>query len=258
MSLIERLRKSTVQVTDGRGHGAGVAWDADGAIVTNAHVIRGRSLRVIGADGQSAPARIVKHDSERDLALLETELRVPPASIGDSSALRPGEIVFAVGNPRGHAGAVTMGTIHAIGPLQLGARTNWIQADVHLAPGNSGGLLANAAGELIGINTMVMNGLGLAISSNEVRRFINGEVERVRLGVEMIPSREGLVVVGIEHASLAERAHVLIGDVLRCTAGELRDLLAGIQQNGSADIPILRGGKAKTLRVHLGTEARAA
>jgi serine protease Do len=258
MEIIEKLRQSTLQVGNGRGHGAGIAWGSGGAVVTNAHVLRGNTVRVTDAQGLTAPARVVKLDQERDLALLETSLALQPAALADSAAIRPGQIVLAVGNPLGRTGAVTMGMIHAVGPLDFASRRNWIQADIHLAPGNSGGLLANAEGQVIGINTMIFNGLGLAIPSNEAQSFVSGESGRVRLGVEMIPAAEGLVIVGIERGSLAERAQVLIGDILRCTPNELQELLAQMQREGSADIPILRGGQKKTLRVHLRREARAA
>jgi serine protease Do len=262
MSLVEQLRQSTVQVANGSqnsvGSGAGIVWDAGGRIVTNAHVLRSNTVRVIDAHGRAAAARVLRRDAERDLALLETSLALPPVSFANSASIKPGQIVLAVGNPLGKAGAVTMGMIHAVGPLSFGPRRNWIQADVHLAPGNSGGLLANAEGEVIGINTMIFNGLGLAIPSNEAQSFARGETERVRLGVEMIPGREGLIIVGIDPGSLAERAQVMIGDVLRCTAEELRDLLSEVKRSGAADIPVLRGGQKKTLRVHTAQEARAA
>jgi serine protease Do len=121
---------------------------------------------------------------------------------------------------------------------------------VRLAPGYSGGILADAEGRVIGINTMIFHGLGLAIPSNEVRDFVSGVADTVRLGVEMIPVREGLMVVGTERGSLAERSGVRIGDLLRVTPEKLRQLLSDVKVKGSADIPILRGGQMKTLRVH--------
>jgi serine protease Do len=86
-------------------------------------------------------------------------------------------------------------------------------------------LLANAEGQVIGINTMIFHGLGLAIPSNEAQSFVRGEGERGRLGLELIRVREGLVVVGIERGSLAERAKVRIGDILQGTPNDLRDFL---------------------------------
>jgi serine protease Do len=174
--LIERLRGSTVQVLSGRGGGSGVVWDAQDTIVTNAHVAPGRSAEIVDFSGRRRPVRIVKRDRERDLAWLEvSSAGLVPAEIGDSDSLRSGEIVFALGHPRGITGAVTLGIIHGVDPSR-----NWIQADVRLAPGNSGGILADAAGRVIGINTMIYRGIGLAVPSNEVNRFLHADSTRAR------------------------------------------------------------------------------
>jgi serine protease Do len=257
--LIERLRRSTVQVVNGYSGGSGVVWDANGTIVTNAHVARVEKPHVIDMSGRRFPARVIKHDRERDLAVLETGVRdLHPAQIGDSAALKPGHLVLAVGNPFGVAGAVSIGVVHAVGPVYFGPRGDWVQADVRLAPGNSGGMLADTQGRVVGINTMIADGLGLAIPSNEAQEFATGQPDGVRLGVEMIGVREGLVVVGVERGSLAERAQVIVGDVLRCTPDQLRRMLADVTLAGSADIPVLRGGRVRTLRIHTRAEAKAA
>jgi serine protease Do len=259
--VIEKLRRSTVQITDGRGGGSGVVWDADGAIVTNAHVARSREIALIDFSGRRLRGRVEKRDEESDLALVRTTAPdLEPALIGDSSRLRAGEIAIAVGNPLGVTGAAAWGIIHAVGPLDLGARRTWIQADVRLAPGNSGGALATAAGEVIGINTMVYNGLGLATPSNEVAAFVRGEEHRVRLGVEMVPATQGLVVVAVESGSLAERAGIVLGDVIQCSAGDLRRLLGSVSHLGSVEIAVSRAGRLRTLRVHTARarEAQAA
>jgi serine protease Do len=180
--IIERLRRSAVQIFDGRGGGSGVIWN-DGSIVTNAHVVRGREAWILDASGRKSRARVMLCDREHDLALLEpVSLRdlvspVVPAEIGDSDSLRPGHLVLALGNPFGLTGAVAAGVIHAVGPvesgpLDLGPRRNWVQADLRLAPGNSGGMLADATGRVIGINTMILRGLALAVPSNEVEAFV--------------------------------------------------------------------------------------
>jgi serine protease Do len=162
-----------------------------------------------------------------------------------------------VGNPLGVAGAAAWGIIHAVGPLDFGARRNWIQADIRLAPGNSGGALATATGEVVGINTMVYGGLGLAAPSNEVAAFVRGESDRAHLGVELIAAAQGLIVVAVEQGSLAHRAGVLLGDVFQCSPDELRRLLASVQQNGSIEIPVARGGRTRMLRVHAERSAGA-
>jgi serine protease Do len=259
--VIEKLRRSTVQITDGRGGGSGVVWDADGAIVTNAHVARSQEIALLDFSGRRLRGRVERRDEESDLAIVRTSARdLEPARIGDSSRLRAGEIAIAVGHPLGVAGAAAWGIIHTIGPLDLGARRTWIQADVRLAPGNSGGALATAAGEVIGINTMVCNGLGLAAPSNEVAAFVRGEDHRVHLGVELFPSVQGLVVVAVAPGSLAERAGILLGDVLQCSSGDLRRLLGSVGHPGSVEIAVARGGRLRTLRVHTARarEARAA
>lgn len=179
--LIDRLRRCTVQVLNGRGGGSGVVWTAGGLIMTNAHVADGRGAEIIDAAGRRRTARIVKRDSDRDLALLDTSGEgLEPVITGDSASLRSGQIVLAVGHPLGVTGAIALGTIHAVGPLGFGARKNWIQADIRLAPGNSGGILADAAGRVIGINTMIFHGIGLAIPSDEVNRFLFGHSGRAR------------------------------------------------------------------------------
>lgn len=174
--IIERLRRSTVQVLSGRGGGSGVVWAADGCIVTNAHVAPGQYAEIVDSSGRRWTARIIRRDRERDLAALQAAAGdLPPAEIGDSESLRVGQIVLAIGHPFGITGAVTLGTIHA-----AGERAQWIQADVRLAPGNSGGILADAAGRVIGINTMIFHGIGLAVPSNEVKRFLRADAARAR------------------------------------------------------------------------------
>jgi S1-C subfamily serine protease len=104
---------------------------------------------------------------------------------------------------------------------------------------------------------MVFHGLGLAIPSNEARAFAANDASRARLGVEMIRVREGLIVIAVERGSPAEGARVLIGDVLLCTPEQLRARLEEATVNGSTDIPILRSGRNRTLRVHFSRSAEA-
>jgi serine protease Do len=162
------LRRSVVQILDS---GSGLIWDANGLIVTNAHVVPGETAGVIDASGTRSSARVILRDRERDLAVLQPAAPVSglPAGIGDSDSVRPGQFVLAMGNPLGLTGAVAAGVIHTVAPI---GRRNWIQADVRLAPGNSGGMLADAHGHVIGITTMIWNGLALAIPSNEVGAFV--------------------------------------------------------------------------------------
>jgi serine protease Do len=170
IELAERLRAATVQVAAG---GSGVIWGGEGLIVTNAHVAREKQMDVRLPDGNRLRAVLVARDARRDLAALRVDgVRLTPPEIGNSERLQVGQLVMAGGNPLGIRGAVTMGIIHAIGPLRVRAE-DWIQADVSLAPGNSGGILADADGRVIGINTMIFAGLALAVPVNAVARFLS-------------------------------------------------------------------------------------
>jgi serine protease Do len=176
----EKLRRSTVQVFDGRrGAGSGVIWRADGWIVTNAHVVRGHSARVRFADGRTLAAEVIGRAAERDLAaLFVTASDLPAAEIGASTAVRVGEIVLAAGSPFGVRGAVSAGVLHGIGCVPRVGKQRWLQGDLELAPGNSGGPLADANGRVIGINSMIAMGLGLAIPSQEVDQFLRRVMRR--------------------------------------------------------------------------------
>lgn len=178
-AVAERLRRVTVQVRGGRGGGAGVLWRSDGPrshwVITNAHVARGPRAELVLPDGRFLYAEVRATDARRDLAALTVQAAgLPAAEIGDSGGIRVGELVLAVGNPWGLIGAVAAGIVHAIGPIRPPNGPSCIQADVRLAPGNSGGPLADARGRVIGINSMVAGGLALAIPSNEVERFLRG------------------------------------------------------------------------------------
>lgn len=176
----EKLRRSTVQVFNGRrGAGSGVVWRADGWIVTNAHVVRGNSARIRLEDGRTLEAEVIARAEERDLAALFVSASdLPAAEIGASTAVRVGEIVLAAGSPFGVRGAVSAGVLHAVGSVPRVGKQPWLQADLELAPGNSGGPLADASGRVIGINSMIAMGLGLAIPSHDVEQFLRRAMRR--------------------------------------------------------------------------------
>ncbi len=182
--IAERLRRSTVQmhVAKGRRGGSGVICSSTGLIVTNRHVIDGGPAEVELWDGRRFPAKLVAMGRRHDLALLKVDtLGLPAAMFRSSSTVRPGEVAIAVGNPLGFAGAVSTGVVHAVGAVRGVGPQTWVQAGVRLAPGNSGGPLAEATGKVIGLNTMVLRGgLALAIPSDTVTAFL--EVCQARRG----------------------------------------------------------------------------
>jgi serine protease Do len=167
-ALAERLRGSVVRVgTAGPGSGSGVIWSADGLIVTNAHVAAAERLHVELADGRLLEAQLIARDPRRDLALLKVNaVDLAALECCDLSSLRAGESVLALGFPMG-GDAVTIGILHAA-PRDA----HWLTADIRVAPGNSGGPLCDVHGRLVGINTMVVDGLTLAISARAVERFV--------------------------------------------------------------------------------------
>ena len=275
-SLIEvagRVRASVAQVRTGQGGiGSGVIWrtsapDEHGVphatVITNAHVARAggsRSFTLRLADGRELPATLTAMDPAHDLAALQTQgAGLSAVEIGDSTTLRVGELVFAIGNPFGREGALTFGVVAARAPADpeialepaeereapRGVRRSdrqafrgmeVIQADIRLYPGNSGGPLADARGRVVGINAMVGGGLAFAIPSHTVRRFLQ-EAEAIEkpvtLGVSVltvevpaalrerlaIPQQTAPLVAEVTAGSAAERAGILPGDLLLAIDG---------------------------------------
>ncbi|HJT87301.1 MAG TPA: trypsin-like peptidase domain-containing protein, partial [Bryobacteraceae bacterium] len=207
--IAERLRRSTVQVFAAggrRGGGSGVIWGADGLIITNAHVATSPSLGIELFDGRRFEALLDTRDSRRDLAALRINVTgLPAAAAGDSTALRAGELAIAIGNPLGFAGALSTGVIHSLGALPGMGRQKWIRATVRLAPGNSGGPLANASGQVIGINTAIVHGLGIAVPAKAVGEFLRrGNLPRLGVVLRPVPvgsARLGLLLLEVESGS---------------------------------------------------------
>ena len=222
----EKLRRSTVQVTldapRERGNGSGVIWTSDGMIITNAHVARQDRARITLWDGRAFDGEVTARDTRRDLASMRIPASLlPSATCGDSAALRAGELLLAVGNPLGFIGALTTGVVHGFGPLRGLGRRNWVQAAIRLAPGNSGGPLADARGRVVGINTMVITGgLALAVPSNTVAEFLRRGASGVSLGVVVRPVEVdagravGLLVLEVSDHGPAAAASLLVGDLL--------------------------------------------
>jgi serine protease Do len=272
--IAEKLRRSTVLVFAGqRGNGSGVIWSADGSIVTNAHVARASQMRVQLWDGREFDATLVSRDTSRDLAELRiSATSLPAAAAADSSQVRPGELAIAIGNPLGFVGALTTGVIHAVGPLRAFGSQPWVQADVRLAPGNSGGPLADARGRVIGINTMLAGRLALAVPSNAVSSFLAADPIDAWLGVIVAPVRVphpgsrskafGLVLLEVEPGSPAANASLLPGDILLGTDeksfSSLDDLAASLKGSGPrlVRLAFLRGNYEcfRRVTVQLGAE----
>jgi serine protease Do len=265
--IAEQLRRSTVLVLSGaRGNGSGVIWSADGVIVTNAHVARASQMRVQLWDGRAFDATLVSRDTRRDLAELRiVAANLPAALSADSSQVRPGELAIAIGNPLGFVGALTTGVIHGVGPLRSFGTETWVQADVRLAPGNSGGPLADARGRVIGINTMVAGRLALAVPSNAVSNFLAAEPIDAWLGVTVAPVRVprpdsrakafGLVLLEVEPGSPAANASLMPGDILlgtdQTSFASLDDLASSLQGSGPRLVRLgfLRGNYERFRRV---------
>jgi len=266
--LAERIRQITVRVRGRRsGHGSGVIWRPDGHIVTNAHVAH-RVATVVLPDGRAFETEVRGWDPERDLAMIKVDAGLlPAAAIGDSASLRPGDLVFASGHPFGGARALTAGIVHAVGGLGGSRGSRWVEADVRVEPGNSGGPLVDASGRVVGVTAMVAGGLALAVPSDVVERFLGGAHTGARLGVTVCPvvgprgdpPNIGFVILEVAPRSPAAEAGLAIGDVLIAVDDEVfrrpDDLLRAVETASRANgvrLEFTRGGARRILTVHLG------
>jgi serine protease Do len=168
-SIAAWLRQITVRVHGPNGsRGSGVIFSVRGLIVTNAHVASARVHTVEFSDGRTSQGWLVARDPARDLAALAVVAdHLPSASVRSASTCRAGELVIAIGNPLDGEGAVSTGIIHT----PPGKRP-FLFADIRLSPGNSGGPLADAQGNVIGVNSAIVNGLGCAVTSDAVQQFL--------------------------------------------------------------------------------------
>jgi serine protease Do len=172
-SLARRLAEITVQIRAGRESvGCGIIWSSAGLIVTNAHVAQSNSLTVELVDGRVLDGRVRWRHPRRDLAGVAVAASgLPTPVVADPSRLRSGEIAVALGHPLGLANGLALGIVQSTETTN--ARNQWLRADIRLAPGNSGGPLANAVGELLGINTLIAGGLAYAIPATAVQRYLD-------------------------------------------------------------------------------------
>jgi serine protease Do len=278
--VAERVRQSTVLVRglgprgrrDLGGGGSGVIWRSNGVVVTNAHVVRSPHAIVELSDGRVLKATVTARDAHRDLAALEVDAaNLPAATVRDSNTLKVGEWVLAAGNPWGLIGALAAGIVHAVPPPHPSGRPSWIGADVRLAPGNSGGPLVDVRGEVVGINSMVARGLALAVPSNVVDHFLSrgGEGrDDPYIGVileSLPPEGRSLLVVDVSPDSPAERAGVLVGDVLVEVDGQIlngpramAEAIFRASPGGTLRLGLIRGGKRETCSVIVGKRSRRA
>jgi serine protease Do len=280
--LAERARASVVQVRGrGPGGGSGVAWRDGATVITNFHVVAGvgQRLELLAQDNRRYAARLVAGNPRLDLALLAVEGGdLAPLPLGDSARLRVGELVFAVGNPWGNRGVVTAGVVSGLGelPAARGEQpASYIRSDVRLAPGNSGGPLLNARGEVVGINAMIFGGdLSVAIPSHVVAAWAARLPQRpVAIGLGVQPAQlppalaasgraTALLVAQVAPDGPAARAGLLVGDLLLSLDGapltSSDALLEALGQRAPGDVvqlELARGGQPLTLAVTLAERA---
>ncbi len=272
--------------------GSGVVVDArEGYILTNNHVIENADEITVGLrDGRKLKAKLVGRDPEADIAVIRIPAKdLTALRMGDSSRLRVGDFVIAVGNPFGLGQTVTSGLVSALGRSGLGIEgyEDFIQTDASINPGNSGGALVNLRGELIGINTAILGpsggnvGIGFAIpinmASSIMKQLIEyGEVHRGQLGVSIqdltpeiakalgVSARQGAVVSEVIKGSPAARTGVKAGDVIVAVNGnkirnasDLRNKIGLARVGESVTLTVLRAGREKTLVARLAPRRQA-
>jgi S1-C subfamily serine protease len=289
MSAVERVAPSVVRIevehADRRGgSGSGFVIAPDGFIVTNSHVVHEATrMRVTLADGRSVPATLVGDDPDTDVAVVRIAADgLVPATLGDSSRLRVGQVVIAIGSPYGFHATVTAGVVSALG-RSLRAQSgrlidDVLQTDAALNPGNSGGPLVNSRGEVIGVNTATIlpaQGLCFAIAI-DLARFVavtlmrEGKVTRGFLGIagqnarlrraivrrHALAVESGVLVLSVEKGSPAEAVGLREGDVVVALAGEpvagvddLHRLLTGERIGRPLELVVLRNSERLELNV---------
>ncbi|NLR96479.1 DegQ family serine endoprotease [Rhizobium sp. P38BS-XIX] len=266
--------------------GSGFVIDPSGYIVTNNHVIEGADdIEAIFPNGTKLKAKLIGTDTKTDLSVLKVEPKRPLTAVkfGDSSKMRIGDWVMAIGNPFGLGGSVTIGIVSARGRnINAGPYDNFIQTDAAINKGNSGGPLFNMKGEVIGINTAIISpsggsiGIGFAVPSelaegvvNQLRDF--GETRRGWLGVRIQPvtddvanslglgSAKGALVAGVIKGGPVDNGSIKAGDVILKFDGkdveEMRDLSRVVAESPvgkEVDVVVFRDGKEQTVKVTLG------
>jgi S1-C subfamily serine protease len=281
VSASERLLPSVAHLRSDRGSGSAVVISSDGFLVTSAHVVEGsRRVRASFVDGSEYSAELIGSDPLSDLAVLRAAAdRLVPVELGDASELRVGQLVVAVGNPRGFEASVSAGVVSALGrslPTWAGRVVdNVIQTDAALNPGSSGGALANGSARVVGINTAVAGvGLGLAVPVNETTRAIvealmnDGRFRRAYLGIgggsRPLPPRlarelsqlKGVEVVDVAADSPAAAAGLRPEDLIVAVDGRpvtdvggLQGLMVGDRIGADVKLDVIREGRLVELRL---------
>lgn len=198
--VVEQVKRSLVQISNNRqGMGAGVIISDDGLILTNAHVIRERSLQVELPEHQRLPASVLVHDRERDLALLKVASEnLSAIPLGDETQPHAGQLVLALGHPWGIPGVVTSGIVIGGGASLPGMGQEWLAVNLRVRPGNSGGPLVDSHGRLLGMNTVMAGSeVGLAIPVGIIRRFLDDFYQGKAGSKQAIPVQDAqrLVIV---------------------------------------------------------------
>ena len=293
INAVDKLRTSVVKIeqydiSKGRetvtGTGTGFLFSSDGYLFTNNHVIKkAKQLRAVLYDGSVHNAILIGEDRYTDLAILKIDaVDYTPALLGDSDNLSIGQLVIAIGNPLGFQHTVTAGVISALGRTLAGengvSMDSMIQTDASLNPGNSGGPLINADGEVIGVNTATIRGaqgLCFAISINTAKSVANqliryGKVKRAYIGASLqqiglvpklrtihkLKNQQALFITEVENSSPAEKGGLLSGDIIYAfndqlieTSDQLFKMLTGDKVGQFQYVSILRNNQKKELRV---------
>jgi len=278
-SIYRLAHKGVVEITAGQGQGSGFVYNADGNIVTNAHVVDGAgSISVKFWNGKTYSARLVGTDASTDLAVLKVDAPVSelfPLSVGDSSNLVVGDQVVAIGSPFGLEGTVTSGIVSALhremtSPNQF-AIDDSIQTDAAINHGNSGGPLLDAQGKVVGVTSQIESnsggneGVGFAIPSNTISSIASqlissGKAEHAFLGVVLRDSsaQTGAAINQVRTGTPAARAGLHAGDVVTAAAGkqissgsQLRAVINAHRPGDTISVTYTRGGKSHTVTVKL-------
>ena len=222
------VKNSVVTIKTDKGRGSGVIVTDDGHVVTNEHVIRGaRTVKIISLDNNVYSAKVVGIDAITDIALLKSDFKGKAISFSDSSAVKIGDVVLAIGNPFGVGQTLTKGIISRTnsGHITENPLDEFLQSDAAINPGNSGGAMVNIKGDLIGINTMNLSlgggsdGIGLAVPSNLVRNITQqlikyGRVVRGYIGMSAFDTLEGVVISKVLVNGPADKSGILPNDII--------------------------------------------